>query len=252
MRKIRLTEEELVRLMTYIINEAEDKVRLPHYYAPMDNTRVAEKPRREIPKTAQKAAPSQSLPTQQQTPTINKTQMPTMGESEVCKACYKAFRNAGATDGAAKGILANISAESRFNPNIFGWDGNNKSDTFGIGGGLCGFYYHGLLPSLAKHCGWSQDQLDRLNSQVENCGLPRPKVPCSSENSAHIMNLFGDFPFSLEQQVSFIVDNRYFKQVKNINNPSIAAMKWQKLFERPAKVTDRWRENGKNITRLLA
>ena len=171
-------------------------------------------------------------------------------KADVCKACYQAFRNAGATDAAAKGILANINAESGFKPNTLGWDGNNR-DKFGIGGGLCGFYYYGGLPKLAAHCGWSKSKLDQLNSQVRNSGLPYPNVACHSANRKHIMNKFGGFPFSLEQQLSYLVTIKQFQGVKNITNPSDAAWYWEKEYERPAKKTDRWAKHGPTVLKLL-
>lgn len=171
-------------------------------------------------------------------------------KADVCKACYQAFRNAGATDGAAKGILANIAAESGFKPNSLGWDGNNR-DKFGIGGGLCGFYYYGGLPKLAAHCGWSKAKLDQLNNQVKNSGLPYPNVACHSANKKHIMNKFGGFPFSLEQQLSYLVTIKQFQGVKGISNPSDAAWYWEKEYEKPAKKTDRWAKHGSNVLKLL-
>lgn len=174
----------------------------------------------------------------------------TGNKADVCKACYQAFRNAGATDAAAKGILANINAESGFKPNILTWDGNNR-DTFGISGGLCGFYYYGGLPKLAAHSGWSKAKLDQFNNQVKNSGLPYPRVACSSANRKHIMSKVSEFPFSLEQQLSYLVTTKPFQGVKKMTNASDAAWYWEKEYEKPAKKTDRWAKHGPAILKLL-
>ena len=111
---------------------------------------------------------------------------------EVCKACYKAFINGGATDAAAKGICANIAVESNFNPNVMTWDGNGHQ--FGVGGGLCGFFRFGELLGLAKYAGISEAQLVEFDNRVRNSGLPMPTTACHSANQRHIMAKFGKFP----------------------------------------------------------
>ena len=177
----------------------------------------------------------------------------TKNKADVCKMCYQAFSKAGATDAAAKGILANIVCEGNFNPGSFGWDGSEKKGQFGIGGGLFGFYYHGGLPKLAKMCGWSKAKLDQLNEQIKNSGLPQPRKACSSANKKHIEQKFGDFPFTLEQQLSYIVKTPEFQAVKNYTDPSEAAWYWMKKYEKPAnQSTDRWAKAKDKVAKLLA
>lgn len=172
-------------------------------------------------------------------------------KASVCKACYQAFIKAGATDAAAKGILANINHESRFVVDVLGWDGSVKSNKFGIGGGLGGFYYYGALPSLATSCGWTKAQLSALNDRVANCGLPYPKVPASSKNRKHIAKTVGKFPFTFEQQINYLVNLSYFKTVKSYTDPAKATKYWLDNFERPTNKTDRWEENKETILKYL-
>ena len=177
-------------------------------------------------------------------------------KADVCKACYQAFRNAGCTDAAAKGICANIVEESGMNPKIATWDGSVKSGTFGLGGGLCGFYFRGALPELAKHA-WGANgtaKLNALNEQVKNSGLPKPTTPVHPANTKHIMDKFGGFPFSLQEQLNYVVsilNSKKFAFIKSINDPSEAALAWEKHYERPAKITDRWQKNAQQVLSLL-
>ena len=172
-------------------------------------------------------------------------------KASVCKACYQAFIKAGATDAAAKGILANINHESGFVVDVLGWDGSVKSNKFGIGGGLGGFFYYGALPSLATSCGWTKAQLSALNDRVANCGLPYPKVPASSKNRKHIAKTVGKFPFTFEQQINYLVNLSYFKTVKSYTDPAKATKYWLDNFEKPTNKTDRWEKNKETILKYL-
>ena len=172
---------------------------------------------------------------------------------EVCKACYQAFIKIGCTPQAARGILANIAEESAFNPRIVTWDGSVKSGVFGVGGGLCGFYFKGALPELAHFVGWNDDKLAQYNNIIKNSGLPKPTVPCHPDNTKHITNKFGGFPFSFEQQLNYLCDiiNKKYSAVKKITDESSAAMYWIKNYERPAHIIDRWIKNGRKVLSLL-
>ena len=171
----------------------------------------------------------------------------------ICKACYKAFIGIGCTDAAAKGILANIAEESAFNPRIVTWDGSVKSGVFGVGGGLCGFYFKGALPELAHHVGWTDEKLAKYNEMIKNSGLPKPTTPCHPANTRHITNKFGGFPFSFEQQLSYLcsIINKKYSAVKRIPDESSAAIYLIKYYERPANIIDRWNKNGKKVLKLL-
>lgn len=170
-------------------------------------------------------------------------------KQEVCKACYQAFRQAGASDAAAKGILANIAVESGFDPRVITWDGNGTR--FGFGGGLCGFYRFGALPELAKDCGWSMTQVEELDNKIRHSGLPYPTKACHPANAKHIKNLVGGFPFSLQQQLNHLTSLPYFNDIKSYTDPNQAAMMWEKKYERPAKITNRWQSHGSFVMKLL-
>ena len=176
--------------------------------------------------------------------------------ADVCKACYQAFKEAGCTDAAAKGICANIIEESQMNPGIMTWDGSVKSGRFGIGGGLCGFYFYGELPALAKYV-WGangQARLNELNAKVRDSGLPYPKTPVHAANTKHITKTFGGFPFSLKEQLSYvtyILGTKRYAFIKSMADPKQAAMAWEKYYERPAREHDRWAKNGNKVMALL-
>lgn len=71
MKRIRLTEVELVNIIKHVINEVGERnnIPIPHYYNPAVSTRVAEKPRRILPQTRQK-------PKQQSKPQLQQQQSP--------------------------------------------------------------------------------------------------------------------------------------------------------------------------------
>lgn len=177
--------------------------------------------------------------------------------ADVCKACYQTFRDAGCTDAAAKGICANIAAESNFNPTVVTWDGVRKTMKFGVGGGLCGFYFLGALPELAKHA-WGANGIQQLNSfneKVKNSGLPYPTTPVHPANTKHIMNKFGGFPFSLDQQLKYLVsilNSKNYSFIKLHADASKAAYDWEKYYERPARLEDRWAKHGNTVLKYLA
>lgn len=173
--------------------------------------------------------------------------------SEVCKTCFQTFMSAGCCEGAALGICANIAVESGFNPSIVTWDGSVKSGIFGVGGGLCGFYFNGALKDLASYCGWSAEQLNAYNNQIKNSGLPYPTIPCHSANAKHIQSMFGGFPFSFEQQLKYLckIISGSHSGIKNINDPETAALWWTKNYEHPAKITNRWASHGNLVLSYL-
>lgn len=251
MKRIRLTEQELINVIGQIINE-EFNTTLPIQYKPVLSQQYTSQQPQQPPTNQQ---PMRSQQPQRQLPQsrIKMVRWPDMDPGVVCRTCYEAFRKAGATDGAAKGILANIAAESRFNPNLLALDGDGT--TFAIGGGLCGFKKHGWLEALAKHCGYTAQDVENLNDQIMNSGLPYPNMIYGKEgkaNKEYIMSKFGTFPFSFQQQLSFITSNEYFENCKNLKDPNKVAKEWMIKFERPKnKKKNRWTNNGKLVLRYL-
>lgn len=174
--------------------------------------------------------------------------------ANVCKYCYKAFIECGCTQSAALGICANIAAESGFKPDTITWDSNKKSGKFGVGG-LCGFYRFGALPQLAQHAKKpSLSEIEKLDNAIRNCGrLPLPTTPVSAKNAKFIRENFCVFPYTLKQQVDYlvyIINNKY-SGIKSQTSPSSAALWWCKNYERPATVTDRWQKHGKTVEKYL-
>lgn len=175
--------------------------------------------------------------------------------ANVCRICYNKFMANGCSKSGALGICANIAAESGFKPDIITWDGNKKSGKFGIGGGLCGFYRFGALPMLAQHAkNPSMADIEKLDNAIRNCGrLPLPTTPTSAKNAKFIRENFCNFPYTLEQQLDYLVSiiNGSYSGIKTQSSPSEAALWWCKKYERPAVVTDRWQTFGKTVTKYL-
>ena len=175
--------------------------------------------------------------------------------ANVCKYCYKAFMECGCSKSGALGICANIAAESDFKPDLITWDGSKKSGKFGIGGGLCGFYRFGDLPALAQHAKKpSIADIEKLDETIRNCGkLPLPTTPASAKNAKFIRENFTNFPYTLKQQVDYLISiiNDRYSDIKTQSSPSDAALWWCRKYERPACVTDRWQRYGKTVTKYL-
>lgn len=175
--------------------------------------------------------------------------------ANVCKYCYKAFMECGCSQSGALGICANIAAESDFKPDLITWDGSKKSGKFGIGGGLCGFYRFGDLPALAQHAKKpSIADIEKLDEAIRNCGkLPLPTTPASAKNAKFIRENFTNFPYTLKQQVDYLISiiNDRYSGIKTQSSPSDAALWWCRKYERPARVTDRWQRYGKTVTKYL-
>lgn len=175
--------------------------------------------------------------------------------ANVCKYCYKAFMECGCSKYGALGICANIAAESGFKPDVITWDGNKKSGKFGIGGGLCGFYRFGALPALAQHAKKpSIADIEKLDYAIKNCGrLPLPTTPASDKNAKFIRENFSNFPYTLKQQVDYLISiiNGSYSGIKTQSSPSDAALWWCREYERPACVTDRWQRYGNTVTKYL-
>lgn len=182
---------------------------------------------------------------------VNNTETP----SNVCKYCYRSFMECGCSTAAALGICANLAEESGFQPDIITWDGSRKTGKFGIGGGLCGFYRFGDLPNLAAYAkNPPLSAIVNLDNAIRNCGrLPKPKTPVSLENSKFIRKNFCNFPYTLQQQVGYLVSliNGKYSEVKTKRTPSEAALWWCKKYGRPAIVTDRWKRQGNLVVKYL-
>ena len=174
--------------------------------------------------------------------------------SEVCKYCYKAFIDCGCSEAGALGICANIQQESSFIPGIITWDGSTRTGVFGIGGGLCGFYRFGRLIELAQHAkNPSINEIKKLDESIRNGGLPYPTTPSSAANARYISKHFCNFPYTLKQQVDYLVHviNTECKGIKTQTDPSSAAWWWMTKYEKPDVNTDRWKAHGKIVTKYL-
>ncbi len=173
----------------------------------------------------------------------------------VCRYCYKTLMENKCSKYGALGICANIAAESGFKPDVITWDGSTKSGQFGIGGGLCGFYRFGALPELARHAKKpSIADIEKLDNSIRNCGrLPLPTTPASQKNAKFIRENFCNFPYTLEQQVDYLISliNGRYSGIKTQSSPSDAALWWCKKYEKPAHVTDRWQQYGKTVMKYL-
>ena len=138
--------------------------------------------------------------------------------------------------------------------NLITWDGSKKSGKFGIGGGLCGFYRFGDLPALAQHAKKpSIADIEKLDETIRNCGkLPLPTTPASAKNAKFIRENFTNFPYTLKQQVDYLISiiNDRYSDIKTQSSPSDAALWWCRKYERPACVTDRWQRYGKNSNEI--
>ena len=173
----------------------------------------------------------------------------------VCRYCYKTLMENKCSEYGALGICANIAAESGFKPDVITWDGSTKSGKFGIGGGLCGFYRFGALPELARHAKKpSIADIEKLDNAIRNCGrLPLPTTPASQKNAKFIRENFSNFPYTLKQQVDYLISmiNGRYSGIKTQSSPSDAALWWCREYEKPACVTDRWQQYGKTVMKYL-
>lgn len=185
----------------------------------------------------------------------NETMLPSQkfsgGTKEICKYIYNYFRNHNVSDAAVKGILANMYAESGFVYDVLGWDGNKRMTHCGIGGGLIGFYYHGRLPEIAKYFDGNTERIDSLNQQIINSGLPYPKSAGNSVNTKFIKDKGFHFPYSLDQQLDFILKKYITSEIKSMTDSQKAAEWWIKKIENPQKIVDRWKLYGNTIINML-
>ena len=119
----------------------------------------------------------------------------------------------------------------------------------------CGFYRFGDLPALAQHAKKpSIADIEKLDEAIRNCGkLPLPTTPASAKNAKFIRENFTNFPYTLKQQVDYLISiiNDRYSDIKTQSSPSDAALWWCRKYERPACVTDRWQRYGKTVTKYL-
>jgi len=169
---------------------------------------------------------------------------------------YQNFEYPGLTDQQARGICANIVAESRFDPYVLTIDGNSKGQ-HSAGGGLCGFY----TANGAEGCQLFRDyygesryqqEIANLNAKLEPIWKENPK-PCSSKNTAKIREMGLSFPIPFEIQVDYICQKikTTCSGIKNCRTASEAAYYWLDNFERPEKRANRWSENGKWVNTAI-
>jgi len=155
---------------------------------------------------------------------------------KTCIECYRRFLQSGCAEGAAKGILSNIYAESQFDYDIVTWDRS------GISCGLIQFHWGGELNNLANYYN-CLPSIRLINEIVQG----NHKLASNIKFSEYI---------SFELQLDFII-KVIFKRSKvtpilNITDPSNSARRWMEEVERPKDQTqDRWLEFGNTINKML-
>ena len=95
--------------------------------------------------------------------------------------------------------------------------------------------------------------IEKLDEAIRNCGkLPLPTTPASAKNAKFIRENFTNFPYTLKQQVDYLISiiNDRYSDIKTQSSPSDAALWWCRKYERPACVTDRWQRYGKNSNEI--
>lgn len=158
----------------------------------------------------------------------------------------------------AKGICANVLAESGFDPYVCTIDGSGRglAAKHGVGGGLCGFYYHGKAVDLFNfvYGNAGQEKLNELNNRVQPFWENLP-VPCHETNKKLIAEAGIYFPVSFEKQVEFIQYCTTLGPYNSIRSQSTApeaANDWMIKFENPKDKTQRrWASYGEWVESAL-
>lgn len=155
-------------------------------------------------------------------------------QKRVAKEVYRIFTQYGCSDASAKGILANIMAESSFVPNVL------VGDSGSISGGLFQFHWNGELNYLCQKYGRCET-VRQLNSKYHN-------IPTGQKINEN-------FPFTFEEQMRYIVEDVFkrsvIRNILPINDPSDAAWRWVNDFEKPKIRDDRWKKYGNTILGML-
>lgn len=179
-----------------------------------------------------------------------------------CYATYQSLVNAGLTPAQAKGICANIKAESEFNPYIITIDGNGRPEsdpdhTHGVGGGLCGFYYYGRGKDLFEHVYGSagNQKLNELNTKVQPYWEENP-IPCSSKNSKKMAEDGLKYEIDFIDQVKYLCDIVNTKSLSGITaqrTEKDASWWWMMKYEGPSESyrTDRWDKYGEWVNSAI-
>lgn len=179
---------------------------------------------------------------------------PDSGEPNAyCKAAYNAFMSAGLTSNQAKGLCANIFAESNFDPYVLNIDGNSNPNTYhSAGGGLCAF--RGVdkngknggmairLFQYAYKCSESE-AIEKLKALTIETEPYWNGVPCSTATKNTLKKAGIAFPVPFKTQVEYICEltKKEFAGIRMCTTPQEAAFYWLRNYERPAdKSVDRW------------
>ena len=181
-----------------------------------------------------------------------------------CKAAYNAFMSEGLTSNQAKGICANIFAESNFDPYVLNIDGNSNPNTYhSAGGGLCAF--RGVdkngknggraikLFQYAYKCSESEaiKKLKELTTKTEPYWNG---VPCSTATRNSLKKAGIVFPIPFKTQVEYICEmtRKEFAGIRICSTPQEAAFYWLRNYEKPAdRSQDRWREKQSYVEKAI-
>lgn len=119
----------------------------------------------------------------------------------------------------------------------------------------CGCSQSGALGICANIAAESDFKPDLItwDGSKKSGKLPLPTTPASSKNAKFIRENFTNFPYTLKQQVDYLISiiNGRYSGIKTQSSPSDAALWWCRKYERPARVTDRWQRYGKTVTKYL-
>ena len=179
--------------------------------------------------------------------------MTTEEQNKICRDVYNDILKATTLkDYHVAGILANIMAESNFNYKMVTIDCNQTRTKVGPGGGLCGFFYNGALVNLAKFVGG--DSLQKIEDLKSKMMVFYKEYGCNSRSYYDKQGFV--FPFTYKQQVDFVIDHikkkgYEEKMASACHNAFESSNYWQKYFEKPSKIVDRWSKNGKTIEKML-
>ena len=189
---------------------------------------------------------------------------PDSGEPNAyCKSAYNAFVSAGLTPNQAKGICANIFAESNFEPYMLTIDGDFNPNTYhSAGGGLCGFRgvdkngNHGgdaiKLFQYAYKCN-AQEAIKKLKDLTIKTEPYWKGVPCSTTTTNALKKANIKFPIPFKTQVEYICEltKKDYSGIRSCKTPQDAALYWLTNYERPAKKVDRWEAKKSAVEKAI-
>lgn len=176
-------------------------------------------------------------------------------ENDAKAYCYAAYRilteKYDLQPHQAKGICANIYAESSFNPYMCTFDANKSRTLYGVSCGLGSFFYHGRAKNMYQTIyGQSAGNqiLNELNKKVVGIyakySADTENVLSKTKNAVRNSGLKCEVPF--EKQMDFIAS--YINdEMRQQETESESAWYWMTYFEIPSNKTDRWERYGNEV-----